>query len=604
MDAGSIEKAKLKVLLPTLLFSAVLLVLSFPAVGAFPLAFVALTPLFLIVYTNGAARVFALSLFFYFIFFASHLYWIGAWLMNEVSPLAALAAPLAIILFISLCYAVLCAFVSFVVKRSPQARFILLPVLFTLFEYSRTVGFLAFPWGLMGYSQHANLPFIQFADITGVLGISFLLYLANAVIADLFLKSQLPGFKTFSKQGAGAVALLITFAAVFIYGGVRLNEKEEPGAEKHRIAVIQRNFDPNHPWLANYTGKFAKDGKMVKVGPLTLINPMKMTNHEKPHKGLINGSIAASRMVELMKEAELSKPGLTVTPESALMDFYTYYLEIVRSVSKKEKRSSSYVISKRLYPIYLIYNGVRAVNGRQDETNNYVLLGSPDYGYTEEGGEYVYNSALLLGTNGVPLMKSAKEKLVPFGEAYPFYNDRFVKSLPFLKDKLSSFYTLLNANGAGHWDSWTGNTVLTHPQAGYKFSVLVCYESAFGALARRRVKDGAQLLINITDDAWSYSDSSLLQHFSMSVFRAVESRRPVVRCANSGVSAHIDKHGRILKSLPLWKKGQMSCDVSPSDEMSLYSRLGDFFVLLCAIVVLSFFTIKYSKSFFKLLFKH
>jgi apolipoprotein N-acyltransferase len=100
------------------------------------------------------------------------------------------------------------------------------------------------------------------------------------------------------------------------------------------------------------------------------------------------------------------------------------------------------------------------------------------------------------------------------------------------------------------------------------------------------VKNNASLLINITNDAWFGKTSGPYQHFSMTVFRAVENRRALVRSANTGISGFIDPAGRVLASTPLLQDAALVQSIPFLKLKSTYTRIGDLFAQLCLAVVL------------------
>ena len=112
--------------------------------------------------------------------------------------------------------------------------------------------------------------------------------------------------------------------------------------------------------------------------------------------------------------------------------------------------------------------------------------------------------------------------------------------------------------------------------------VLICYEGIFPAAARDYKREGADFLVNITNDAWFGHTSAPYQHLSMTVFRAVENRLDVVRAANTGISALISASGKIAAELDLFKTGYLDVNVNIYNKNTLYTRWGDLFVYLCA----------------------
>lgn len=211
-----------------------------------------------------------------------------------------------------------------------------------------------------------------------------------------------------------------------------------------------------------------------------------------------------------------------------------------------------------------------------------ILVGSTDDRLAEKG--IVYNSSVLVDASGRPLQIYHKQHLAPLGEYAPF-SGLFAKAVAVIAP-------------AG----WTGltpgtNTVVfslaKRTQIG--FSALICFEDAFPGLARDAVLAGARLLIDQTNDAWFDVSSGPRQHLAHCVFRCIENRVPAIRAANTGVSCHIDRLGRIpadgiLKPLAA---GYLSVPVSvPAAGMPLtfYTRHGDqVFALPCGVfAVLSF----------------
>jgi apolipoprotein N-acyltransferase len=110
--------------------------------------------------------------------------------------------------------------------------------------------------------------------------------------------------------------------------------------------------------------------------------------------------------------------------------------------------------------------------------------------------------------------------------------------------------------------------------------VLICFESIFPELARAMTENGATLLVNLTNDAWYGMSSAPFQHFSMAVFRAVENRRPVVRAANTGISAFILPNGKIVAQSGLFTEALLTKEIDlPDSGLTLYTRYGDFFAI-------------------------
>ena len=184
-----------------------------------------------------------------------------------------------------------------------------------------------------------------------------------------------------------------------------------------------------------------------------------------------------------------------------------------------------------------------------------------------------YNSAYLLGPSGEVLGKYDKVHLVPYGEYVPLR--RF---FPFLGKLVEA---------VGDFESGKQGQVLSFNTE--KLGVLICFEAIFPELARAAVRNGAQLLVNITNDAWFGTSSAPYQHLSMAVFRSVENHRAMVRAANTGISAFIDPAGRLLDKTPLFQEAVQTHSLPLMREQTLYARHGDLFAIGCILLCIAIY---------------
>jgi len=180
------------------------------------------------------------------------------------------------------------------------------------------------------------------------------------------------------------------------------------------------------------------------------------------------------------------------------------------------------------------------------------------------------NSALLLSPEGEVVSVYDKMHLVPYGEYVPLR-----QIFPFI-DKLTS--------AIGDFIPGKEAVVMKTPFA--NIGNLVCYEIIFPGLVRQFVKNGADLLVTITNDAWFGRSSAPYQHFSMAVFRAVENRVPVVRSANTGISGFIDAYGRVIEKGGIFDEDVLTGNVFPGHEKSFYSEKGDLFAWICSAIII------------------
>jgi apolipoprotein N-acyltransferase len=204
------------------------------------------------------------------------------------------------------------------------------------------------------------------------------------------------------------------------------------------------------------------------------------------------------------------------------------------------------------------------------ESDAVLVLGSPAYRRVDGFREY-YNRAYLITPDDGPIQYYDKVHLVPFGEYVP------------LKKALWFIDRLVPAAGDFH----SGDKVAPLRYRDQSLGVLICFEAIFPELARAHARAGASILINLTNDAWFGMTSAPHQHLSMAVFRAVENRRPLVRAANTGISALIGPQGRILARSGLFNEEVLRVRVDvPEPSLTFYSRFGDLFALCLLIVTL------------------
>jgi apolipoprotein N-acyltransferase len=203
------------------------------------------------------------------------------------------------------------------------------------------------------------------------------------------------------------------------------------------------------------------------------------------------------------------------------------------------------------------------------ERDIYLFFGNDDRETGPDGVARIYVGAKLLSPEGEITLRYHKIQLVPFGEYVPLqplftFGGRFAAKLV----REVADFTPGTEPVVGEVDG--------HLVGGY-----ICYEAIFPALGRELAARGAELLINVTNDAWYGTTSAPYQHLAMAVFRAVENRRYMVRAANTGITAVVDPWGRILERTELFERTVLVRDVPFIARRSLYTRYGDSFALAC-----------------------
>ena len=212
-----------------------------------------------------------------------------------------------------------------------------------------------------------------------------------------------------------------------------------------------------------------------------------------------------------------------------------------------------------------------AVLEMAEQQRAYLLFGSPAARQTRAGELEELNRAYPVSPEGRELATYDKIQLVPFGEYVPF------AQVLFFVDQI--------VQAIGRVAPGSVSTVFHLPAA--DFGALICYEGVFPALTRRFVAGGADFLVNITNDAWYGRTSAPYQHLAQVTFRAVENRVPLVRAANTGISAFIDPDGQIRWQGPLYETAWHVDEVRWPDVRTFYTRFGDVFAWACALTVLA-----------------
>jgi len=235
-----------------------------------------------------------------------------------------------------------------------------------------------------------------------------------------------------------------------------------------------------------------------------------------------------------------------------------------------ETASPCYLVHEPLY-----FSWVRSL---AESLNTHLVVGSNDYQILSYERYVYYNTALFFRPGRNFPEPYYKLQLVPFSERIPF-SDRI-----HIMDKIEL--------GSADFSPGQDFVVFQHPKG--KFASLICFEIVFPNLVRGFVKRGAEFLVNITNDAWFGKTHGPFQHARMAVFRAIENRISIARCANTGVSMFVDPYGRVSHVTPIFVRENVVGDISLKKGKTFYTMNGDWFALGCSffslgILGLSFF---------------
>jgi len=203
-----------------------------------------------------------------------------------------------------------------------------------------------------------------------------------------------------------------------------------------------------------------------------------------------------------------------------------------------------------------------------------IIFGSP----IKDNGRY-YNAVLKMTESGLDSLLYQKEKLMPFGEYVPFRNT--LKKIP-------TFKTILAAE-----DYSAGNNPKLMDVRGHHMGAAICLESIYPTMVRNRTKKGADFLFVAVNNAWFAKSSAAEKHLQMSIFRAVENNRFLIQAANTGISAIVDPHGKVLRQGNLGERKVLTGRLTTGHGPSPYFHIGNAIIGLSWILVIwAFFKIR------------
>lgn len=246
------------------------------------------------------------------------------------------------------------------------------------------------------------------------------------------------------------------------------------------------------------------------------------------------------------------------------------------SLQKKSSRSGLTVWPETAAPFFFQDENNRMhgeIKGIAQASGEWLLFGSPSYVKECDGNEdciTFLNSAFLLSPQGRIEGQYNKVHLVPYGEFVPLR-----KLFPFISKLV-----------VGVGDFRPGKGYYPLRMNNHKVGVLICYEGIFPDASRTYKTMGADVLVNITNDAWFGNTSAPYQHLSMTVFRAIETRLYVIRSANTGISALIDPTGRIVAKTELFTRTALRDTIKFIHYETIYATYGDIFIVICMLSLL------------------
>jgi apolipoprotein N-acyltransferase len=525
--------------------SAVLLELPFPIAGPMPpwrsiFAWFGLVPLlWALLSVDPAAgqdskprplrRAFLLAYFCGVLWYMGNCYWIYDTMLvhGGLPPVVSFLILLLFSLVLGAYFGLFGLGLALVHRATGSVRWALAfaPFLWTALELAGA-RITSVPWDQLGYSQVdkgiANL----IAPCAGVYGISFVLLMANALIAGGFLvgRSFRPWFTFFG-------IIVAAFGSSFI--GIVPLQIVNPAT----AVLIQPNLDVENTGYWNAPAEWSQHiADFIRLGSESCgpyIEGLPQTGAPTSTPNCANPT---------------ASPDLIVWPESPAPFF---------EQDPRFRQSMAEVAQTDHAPII--------VNGLGSDFS----AAGPD----QESIDHV--SAMVFNAQGSEVGRFDKIHLVPWGEYVPYPQIFFfAKKLTgrvahFTPGTVRNVFPLQTADGQTH-----------------KYGIFICYESVFADEVRLFAKNGAEVFVNVSDDGWYGDTSAPWQHLNMARMRAIENRRWILRATNDGVTAAIDPYGRVRQSIPRHAVDALPAQYGFRSDITFYTAHGDVFAWLCAVLAL------------------
>lgn len=405
---------------------------------------------------------------------------------------------------------------------STGALLFLVPACVTAFEWLHGQTDFSYPWLTSGYAI-IDLPAAQVGDSVGVYGLTCLITVAN-VLAFRAIQRRALGLSWRASLG-----MFLGFCAVWTALGV-MSKPSSSGDKTLTAAIVQPNINPWDKWSA--------PSEQLRV-----------------HVSVTDSLYQSRRPADVTVWSETAIP--------YVIRNYRYlgdWLSLRGWVDSTKTSLVTGFADMMVYP-----NGQAPASARS-------LAIDPGVKYDH------FNAAMVLNPMQRDVPVHQKTMLTPFAERLPF------------ADQLSFAMKWVEWGvGISAWGKGRERhplPVVRNADTIARIGTIICIESIYPDVARDMVNDGADVLAVITNDAWYNGTWGPRQHYDIARMRAIEMRRPVIRCANSGVSGIIDADGASTIELPDLQRLAAIGTVRPGHELTLYARYGDWLPVVCLVITL------------------
>jgi len=458
--------------------------------------------------------------------------------------------------------------------------------LWVVLEWVRGWLFTGFTWNGLGVAFHENATMAQAADLVGVVGLSFLPILVCSMLVQLARRM----YEELCDGGKFKAHWEIVFTVglvvmSFFYGIVKLQDVKNEEKIAVKVLMLQPNISQNEKW--GNAEEQAKAYQWFADEKQRAFEKLKLRGIENAVKGA-----AESKKIQALESADV-----VVLPESALLHGLIYegdvkhaqLLQHAGEVLRNDLLSGgehAVIFGSNFYEGETVDAGMGAQLGmkyRGKDYNALAIAGKLERKLREIVDDEERVEDVVLSSLDV----YGKVHLVPFGEYFP--------DIPFRETVYSTLY---GSNPGMNFTKGESFDPLPLQVREMEVDVIpcVCFEDSVGRVTRKFVRNKPQMIVNVTNDGWFGESKAALQHMANAKFRAIELRRPMVRCANTGATCIIDASGSLVDDVThekqvltdaegsIFTKGHLygyaRVPVKPS--LTLYALAGDLFVVLCA----------------------
>ncbi len=432
------------------------------------------------------------------------------------------------------------------------------PFIWTAFEWAHSLGDFSYPWLSIGYSQILT-PLGQIADIGGVWLISFIIVSINVLIFAFLYNTDKIDFKSLVKvpfRRNAILAAVILYVSASLYGLIQYNnyshDKLMAENPKTNIGIIQPSINPWAKWEVEGIGQIylhqnIQDSLIRKHKQLDLCI---WSETAFPYLGV---SINKDHQYGFVREALDAQ-------QTALL---TGFSEIYVYDDAKNAPATARVWKLDSSKVYEPFNAALLLNPRPK-----------DYFLNQDYYDQTIKDELIKGHQIY-----RKSRLTPFAERIP-YVEYFPFALNWLKWGV----------GISGWGKGSGPKAMQVKvgNKSYKIGTIICIESIYPGFCSDFVRDGAEVLSIITNDAWYDYTVGPRQHYIIGAARAIETRRYIARCANTGVSGFISPIGKSILEAEQYTKTGIAASVPILNGQSIYVKYGDVLPWICLIVIVGF----------------